>query len=87
LGVTGKAALREFYETNMEPNTIRIQTHESFAAGMESAHVLTLATSFPNGVTMTVHGIFTYTVDEAGKIRRLRGYWALEDSKIERRAE
>jgi hypothetical protein len=30
--------------------------------------------------------IFTYTVDDAGRIRALRGYWALADAQIERPA-
>ena len=83
-GIRGKAAAREFWEKNIEPASIRFTAHESFAAGRESAHVLTLETSFANGVTMFVHGIFTYRVDDAGRIESLRGYWSLEDARIER---
>ena len=43
-GIRGKQALAGFFEKNMAPNTIRIETHESFAAGNESAHVMTLRT-------------------------------------------
>jgi steroid delta-isomerase len=82
-GAQGKDALREFWEKNIEPTTIRIEPHESFAAGAESAHVLTLTNSFPNGVKMIVHGIFTYRVNDAGKIQSLRGYWSLEDARVE----
>ena len=32
---------------------------------------------------MHVQGIFAYTINEAGLITTLRGYWSLEDSKIE----
>jgi hypothetical protein len=67
--------------------SIEFEAHESFAAGNESAHVLTLTTKFGNGVTMKVHGIFTYSLDDAGKIRALRGYWSLADSKVEQAAE
>lgn len=83
-GVRGKAALSEFWDKNMAPNTIRIETHESFAAGDESAHVLTLTTSFPNDMRMIVHGIFSYAVNEAGLLTNLRGYWTLADAKIEK---
>jgi len=83
-GVRGKAALSEFWDANMAPNTIRIETHESFAAGNESAHVLTLTTSFPNDMRMIVHGIFSYAVNEAGLLTNLRGYWTLADAKIEK---
>lgn len=82
-GVQGRAALAEFWDKNIATTDIRIEAHESFAAGAESAHVLTLTTSFPNGVKMTVHGIFTYRVNDAGRIQSLRGFWSLEDSKIE----
>lgn len=83
-GVRGREALGKFFDANIAPNTIRIETHESFAAGSESAHRMTLRTSFPNGVVMTVHGIFTYAVDEGGLLTNLRGYWTLADSKIEK---
>ena len=55
--------------------------HESFAAGLESAHVLTLTTTFDNGAAIEVHGIFTYRINDAGKLTNLRGYWSLEDAK------
>ena len=82
-GIRGKAALAEFYEKSIAPTDIRIEARESFAAGNESAHVLDLTTGFPNGVRMTVHGIFVYRVDDAGLITSLRGFWSLEDSKVE----
>lgn len=82
-GVRGKPALAEFYDKNIAPTNIRIESQESYAAGSESAHVLDLTTSFPNGVRMHVHGIFTYRIDVDGLISNLRGYWSLADSKIE----
>jgi steroid delta-isomerase len=81
-GVQGRAALAEFWDKNIASTDIRIEAHESFAAGSESAHVLTLTTSFPNGVTMKVHGIFTYRVNDAGRIQALRGFWSLEDAVV-----
>jgi steroid delta-isomerase len=81
-GVRGKAAMREFWETNVDPNSILIETHESFAAGDESAHRMTLTTSFPNGMKMIVNGIFTYRVDDEGKLTNLRGFWALDETEV-----
>jgi len=83
-GIRGKAALAEFFDKNMAPNTIRIETHESFVAGNESAHVMTLTTSFPNAMRMIVHGVFTYAVDQDGLLTHLRGYWSVQDSKFEK---
>ncbi|MDG2336188.1 MAG: nuclear transport factor 2 family protein [Myxococcota bacterium] len=81
-GVRGKPAMDQFWDDNIAPTTIRIETHESFAAGLESAHRMTLTTTFANGVSMKLNGIFTYRVNEAGKLKALRGYWALEDTDI-----
>jgi hypothetical protein len=33
---------------------------------------------------MKVHGIFTYTLNDEGKIRSLRGYWSMDQAKVER---
>ncbi len=83
-GVRGKAALEEFWKQNMEPASIVVAPQESYAAGDESAHVLVLETRFPNGVKMTVRGIFTYRVNDSGQLTNLRGYWSMADAKIER---
>lgn len=83
-GLSGKRAVSKFFDSHIGPNRIEIETHESFAAGPESAHRMTLTTSFPNGVKMIVNGIFTYRVDDAGLLTNLRGYWALEDSQVQR---
>jgi steroid delta-isomerase len=82
-GLQGKAALADFYEKNIAPSQITIEAEQSFAAGNESAHVLNLTTAFPNGVRMRVRGIFTYKINDEGRITNLRGFWSLEDSKIE----
>jgi steroid delta-isomerase len=44
---------------------------------------MTLTTTLSNGVTTIVHGIFTYRVNDAGKLTNLRGYWTLDDIEIE----
>ena len=81
-GIQGKQAVSEFWDTTMSKVDIRIETHESFAAGNESAHRMTLTTRFENGGGMVVNGLFTYRVDELGKLTNLRGYWALDETEI-----
>ena len=78
-GVQGKAELAEFYDRNIGPNEITIETHSSRTAGLESAHELTLRMAFDNGATSSVTGFFTYLVNESGKLTRLRGYWDMAD--------
>ncbi|HBZ70697.1 MAG TPA: steroid delta-isomerase [Deltaproteobacteria bacterium] len=86
-GFRGREEAARFWDNTIGPTqSITIEAHESFAAGNESAHVLTLTMTFPNHVRMQVHGIFTYAVDDTGRIKSLRGYWALGDAKIEKPA-
>ncbi len=82
-GVRGKAELADFWEKNIGPNTIEIETHASRTAGLESAHQLTLSMRFPNGVTSHVTGFFTYRVNESGKLTNLRGFWDMADMSFE----
>ena len=76
-GVQGKAAVAEFYDKNMGPAKIVVETEESFpsASPYEAAHILTLHTPLPNGVVTHVRGDFTYRTDPAGLITNLRGFW------------
>lgn len=82
-GARGKAEVSDFWEKNIAPSTIRIETHGSRTAGLESAHELTLHNAFPNGVRAAVRGYFVYRVNEAGLLTNLRGYWDMQDMKIE----
>ena len=84
-GVRGKAAVSEFYDTNMASSTIEIETHESYATDNdknESAHLMTLRTTLSNGMKVNVRGIFTYRIDDEGKITNLRGFWSLAGSEF-----
>ncbi|MBY0400986.1 nuclear transport factor 2 family protein [Myxococcota bacterium] len=82
-GARGKAEVADFWEKNIAPSTIRIETHGSRTAGLESAHELTLHNAFPNGVKAAVRGYFVYRVNEEGLLTNLRGYWDMADMKIE----
>jgi steroid delta-isomerase len=86
-GLHGKAEVGQFYDSFIGPATLVIETHESCAAGNESAHVLTLNMTLPNGITTRVRGIFTYRLNDAGKLTNLRGYWAVADMVIEQPSE
>ena len=77
-GLHGKGEVGAFYDQNIAPTSIHIETHESHVADHESAHVMTLTTTFTNGTIARVPGIFTYRVDHAGKLASLRGYWTLD---------
>lgn len=87
-GVQGKAAVGEFYDRNMAASTIRIETHESYTSeANEAAHVMTLNTTLPNGVVSRVRGIFTYRVNDEGKITNLRGFWNMASMEFQQPTE
>jgi steroid delta-isomerase len=82
-GVQGKEAVASFFDTNIAPNSLDMSPQESFVAGDESGHLIELTTTFPDGGSATVRGVFTYRVDADGLLSNLRGYWALEDMVFE----
>ena len=84
-GIRGKAAVADFYEKNIASNQLHIECHKSYVSSSdnEAAHVLTLSNSFPNGVKSQVTGIFTYRLNDAGKLVSLRGYWTMDAMTFE----
>ncbi len=86
-GVQGKANVSTFFDKYIGPSTIVITVHESRAAGNESAHLMTLDTTLSNGVKTKVTGIFTYHLNDDGKLTNLRGYWTLADMSFEQPSE
>lgn len=81
-GHCGREAVSAFWERHIAPTAIHIEAQRSFAAGQESAHLLTLTTTFPNGGSMRVQGIFTYRVNDLGQLVSLRGFWQLGDAEV-----
>ena len=79
-GLRGKAAVGEFFDANIGPNTLTIECEESFPSSSpdEVAHILVLTTELPDGATAVVRGAFTYRVDDAGLLTNLRGYWNVD---------
>tara|TARA_R110000772_G_scaffold252390_1_gene367727 strand:- start:44668 stop:45123 length:456 start_codon:yes stop_codon:yes gene_type:complete len=84
-GHRGPAAREAFWDNFIAPVDIRIEILESFAAGNEVANLVTLTIAIDGGEGKTlqqkVHGVFTYHVDDAGKLLSLRGYWETDDPR------
>lgn len=77
-------ARETFWNSNIANSDITITIHDSYGAANECANHLTLdlkgeMDGKPSHIR--IHGIFTYNVDEAGKITALRGYWQPEDAQ------
>lgn len=72
-----------FWDNNIARSSIKIAIHESYAAGAEVANHVTLDMVVPMGdkkFSQQVHGVFTYRVNDQGKLLALRGYWQMEDA-------
>jgi steroid delta-isomerase len=81
-GIRGKGEVSDFYDKHIAKSSIVIVTHESHSVGNEAAHVMELTTTLENGVVSVVRSIFTYRVDDDGKLVSMRGYWTLADMEF-----
>jgi steroid delta-isomerase len=84
-GARGKEAVAAFFDRNIAGNRLTVTCEETFPSSspLEVAHILVLRAEFPAGGASTVRGVFTYRVDEAGKLAAMRGYWRVEDMTFE----
>ena len=84
-GIRGKQAVSEFYDRNIAANNLTITCEGTFlsSSDLEVAHVLSLRSEFDNGLISTVRGVFTYRVNEEGKLTSMRGYWTMDDMVFE----
>jgi steroid delta-isomerase len=81
-GIRGKAEVSAFYDKHIANSKIVIVTHESHSVGNEAAHVMELTTTLQNGVVTKLRSIFSYRVNDAGKLTSMRGYWTLDDMEF-----
>jgi len=82
-GHRGPAAREAFWDNFIAPASIDIEIFQSFAAGNEVANHIEITTTIDMGdgkaLVQKVIGIFTYHVNEEGKLLSLRGYWETDD--------
>jgi ketosteroid isomerase-like protein len=74
-GHRGPDAIAAFYDTVVASGKVRFTIRESYAAGNECANVGTITTTLPDGTDAIVDGVYTYRVDDQGRITALRAYW------------
>jgi steroid delta-isomerase len=80
-GHYGKSAISAFWDMAIAPSDIEFQLTDSFACGLETAFTGSI-TSIRRGRRVEVDGVFTYRVNEAGKIVALRAFWELTRARI-----
>ncbi len=76
-------AREAFWERNIANSDIKITIHNSYAAGNEVANIVTLNIVIKLGekkLSQQVDGVFTYEVNEDGKLLSLRGYWEFNEA-------
>jgi len=77
-GQRGCAAIEAFYDNVIGPNEVRFRIESSYACGNEVANVGTITTTMPDGTVVHADGVFTYRIDDDGKVLALRAYWELD---------
>jgi prepilin-type processing-associated H-X9-DG protein len=78
MGHRGKAAIAAFWDAHVASIGITLDIERSYACGNEVANVGTITTRMPDGSTAVVEGVFTYRVNDAGKLTWLRAYWEFD---------
>lgn len=80
-GVRGKAAIAKFFDEHVAGRRALFHIQHSFAAGSEVANVGTLTVQMPNGSVFQIFGVYTYRVNDAGKVVALRSCWEGSDAR------
>ena len=81
-GFRGKQAIEQFWDKNIANRRPMFSLQHSICCGNECANVGTLTIQFPNGLITQLYGVYTYRVNEAGKVVALRTYWEPDDMKV-----
>ena len=84
-GHRGPAAREAFWDNFIAPSSINVDILDSYAAGNEVANHAIITTTIDTGngkaLQQKVHGVFTYHVNDEGKLLSLRGYWEVDDPR------
>lgn len=84
-GHRGPAAREAFWDNFIAPADIDLEIKDSYAAGNEVANHVEITILIPAGdgkaLRQKVYGVFTYHVNDEGKLLSLRGYWEIDDPR------
>jgi hypothetical protein len=82
-GFSTPAEREAFWDRNIAHSKITITVRESYSIGSECANLLHLVIEYSyegQRFRQTIDGVFTYELNDQGKIQRLRGYWSDEEN-------
>ena len=78
-GHQGREGISAFWDLAIaQAQRIEFHIDDSFACGAEVANTGRIVTSLPDGSAMTAEGVFSYRVDDDGKILAIRAFWEFE---------
>jgi ketosteroid isomerase-like protein len=82
-GRRGREAIAAFWDEVVAMGRIRFEIRESYACGDECANVGRITTTLPDGSRSIVEGVYTYRVDDEGRIAALRAFWEFDAMTFE----
>jgi ketosteroid isomerase-like protein len=77
-GHRGVDAIAAFYDNIISTGTVQFAIRESYAAANEVANVGTITTTLGDGMRSMVDGVFTYRIDDEGRLAAMRAFWEFE---------
>jgi ketosteroid isomerase-like protein len=81
-GHRGATAIAAFWDKQIAPSRILFNIEHSYASGPEVANVGTITIVLPGGAVGQVDGVFTYRVNDEGKVTALRAFWEFDRMRI-----
>ncbi len=76
-GHRGKEAIAAFYDMAIAPNELQFNFVDSYQCGNEEANVGNIVI-VTRGYQVSAEGVFTYKVNDDGKLVALRAYWEVD---------
>ena len=76
-GHRGKEAIAAFYDNAIAPSDLQFNFVETFQCGNEEANIGKIVIKAA-GYEVIAEGVFTYRVNDEGKIVALRAFWELD---------
>jgi steroid Delta-isomerase len=76
-GHRGKEAIAAFYDMAIAPNQLEFNFVDTFQCGNEEANVGNIVIT-TGKYQVTAEGVFTYKVNDDGKLVALRAYWEVD---------
>ena len=82
-GHRGKDAIAKFWDDVISKQPVTFSIRASYAAGDECANVGTVTSHLDASTKACVDGVFTYRVDEHGRLVAMRAFWEQDKIRIE----